>query len=475
MPVCPRCGKKFGGFSFGSKPSTECAACRKAETSAMGSPANESVETASRSNQFKPLATFSLLFFNILIYVAMGLSGVSWTEPAIQHAVRWGADFGPLTFSGEWWRVFTSMFVHFGIIHIGFNMWCLWDLGRALEMLMGRKAFVLTYLLSGLAASLVSVAWNPWRVSAGASGAIFGVAGAFGSYLYFKKTPMDRVLVRQKLKSLAIFVGYNLLRGAGGGIDNSAHMGGLVAGLVLGALIPPLLQVPDPANPVAEPDIARPIDALPNRESGANRILWRVGLGGMALLLVAAAWIHRVNAPAAHYGKAVKFVEAGRLDQGIVEMQQAVTLAPRLLLANALLGEWRLEQNNPAAAIPVLEHTLVLLPNAYDVEHNLALAYLGSGRPLGAIEEINRALQYELQYEKSDAWRAQCILAFSAEQTGDSRKASENLRLVLQTKPDFQEARDALARFESTSKYDARVVIPFSKLVMKSQAWPLYP
>ncbi len=152
-------------------------------------------------------------------------------------------------------------------------------------------------------------------------------------------------------------------------------------------------------------------------------------------------------------------------------MQQAVALDPSLILANAQLGEWQLEQGNPAAAIPVFERTLKLIPNAYDVEHNLALAYLGSGRPNDAMKEIGSAMKSQ----NAITWRAQYILALAAEQTGDSRLASENLRSVLQANPDFQEARDALARLESISSRGSSVTIPYSKLAIKSEAWPLYP
>jgi membrane associated rhomboid family serine protease/cytochrome c-type biogenesis protein CcmH/NrfG len=474
MAICPQCGRKFSSFSFGSNPATECSDCRKARARAAelaGSTAMAPPAETSGGNKFKPTVTLTLVFLNVLIYVAMGLSGVSWTQPSIEHAIRWGADFGPLTLSGEWWRLLTSTFIHFGIIHIAFNMWCLWDLGRALELFMGRKAFTVTYLLSGLMASLVSVAWNPWRVSAGASGAIFGVAGAFVSFLYLKKTTIDAAVVRQKLKSLAIFIGYNLLRGAGGGIDNSAHIGGLVAGLILGALVPAMLRSGDAANPLAEPSVANPIEAASAQESYAHRIAWQIPLGGMVVLLIAAGWIHTKNLPAAHYGKAVESVEAGQLSLGIAEMQQTVALDPSLILANMQLGEWRLEQGDPAAAIPVFEHALSLVPGAYDIEHNLALAYLGSGRPTDAMREITRALQYE----KTNAWRAQCIFGLAAEQAGNSRLASENFRSVIQAKPDFQEARDALARIESASSRGNAVTIPYAKLALKSEAWPLYP
>ena len=146
-------------------------------------------------------------------------------------------------------------------------------------------------------------------------------------------------------------------------------------------------------------------------------------------------------------------------------------MAPDFFLAQALLGELRLEQGNPSAAIPVLEKASALAPDTYYIEHNLALAYLGSARPADAFMKITNVVKSE----KSDAWRAECILAFAAAQTGNSRLAGDNLRLAIEAKPDLQEARDALAHLSPTSNTNAALTIPYSKLVYKSAAWPLYP
>jgi membrane associated rhomboid family serine protease len=415
---------------------------------------------------------------NVLVYVAMGLSGVSWTEPSIAHAVRWGADFGPLTLSGEWWRILTSTFVHFGIIHITLNMWCLWSLGSSLELYMGRKAFAVIYVLSGLMASLTSIAWNPWRVSAGASGAIFGITGAFVSYLYFKKAPMEPTQVRQKLKSLLIFIGYNLLYGAAGSVDNSAHLGGLVAGLLLGALAPPILRRIDAARPVAGDLSASgspappPIlaELTPGQESRVDQMTLQIALGGLVVLIGAALWIHGRNTATVHYGKAIVLVRAGQLDLGARELEQAASIDSRLYFPPAMLGELKLMQGNPAAAVPVLEHTMTLVP-AYNVAHNLALAYLGSGRPTDALREITGAMPFE----KTDPWRAEFILALAAEQSGNAKLAAENLRLVMQSQPEFHEASDALTRLNVSSGVKPDLEIPYSKLAFKSNSWPIYP
>ena len=96
----------------------------------------------------------------------------------VATVLEWGANFGPKTMDGQWWRLFTSMFLHFGIIHIGFNMWVLWNVGRLVERLVGNFGFALLYVVSGLLGSVASLAWNPTTISAGASGAVFGVVGA---------------------------------------------------------------------------------------------------------------------------------------------------------------------------------------------------------------------------------------------------------------------------------------------------------
>src|SRR5579863_9964639 len=242
MPTCPSCGKSFSGFSIGANSASECRECRAARART----ATNTIAQDSRGRsgfavfiQTLPPVTRTIIAVNVLVYIAMGLSGVSWMDPSVLQAIHWGANFGPLTLSGQWWRLFTCMFVHFGFLHIALNMWCLRNLAIALEPMMGRLAFGITYLFSGLAASAVSTAWNPWRASAGASGAIFGIAGAFVSYLVLKKAAIPASLVRQNLRSLAVFILLNLSIGAASGhIDNSAHIGGLVAGLIIGALIP---------------------------------------------------------------------------------------------------------------------------------------------------------------------------------------------------------------------------------------------
>src|SRR5713226_2038066 len=98
--------------------------------------------------------TIGLIALNALVFAIMVLRGVSAFTPTPQQAIAFGADFGPLTLNGQWWRLVSSMFVHFGILHIGLNMWCLWNLGRAAETLLGRFSYLLAYFVTGIFGSI---------------------------------------------------------------------------------------------------------------------------------------------------------------------------------------------------------------------------------------------------------------------------------------------------------------------------------
>ena len=419
-----------------------------------------------------PPVTRIIIAVNVLVYVAMGLSGVSWTDPSVLQAIRWGADFGPLTLSGQWWRLFTSMFVHFGFFHILLNMWCLRNLAVALEPMMGRLAFSITYLFSGLAASAVSTAWNPWRASAGASGAIFGIAGAFVSYLVLKKAAIPASLVRQNLQSLAIFILLNLSIGAASGhIDNSAHLGGLAAGLVIGAVIPKFRRN---AVDVSGPDFGlttTSMDQANGENSRSMKLIW-IAAGCVIALLAGLQQVHARNLSSAQYGRAISLAASGRMGEAIAEMRTLVQMQPDNVLAEALLGEWLLEQNDPAGAVPPLEQALLYEPDANAIAQNLALAYLGAGRPQQAIIAMRQAASRN----KRQTWKEYFVLGLAADEIGDTQSALQNLRSSIQLNPNFPEAQLALTRVNAKAgEKPPAGAIPYAQLIIKSQAWPYYP
>jgi rhomboid protease GluP len=171
----------------------------------------------------------------IAVFVIMVCSGVSLFAPDVDAVVSWGGNFWPLVMSGDYWRLFTCLFVHVGVLHLLLNLSALYVIGLHLEPLIGRWRFLLCFLLTGLAASTVSIWNNSSAVSAGASGAIFGLYGVFMSLL--TTGVAGKKLRASLLGSMGLFVLVNLLYGLKDDVDNAAHMGGLVSGLVIGLLL----------------------------------------------------------------------------------------------------------------------------------------------------------------------------------------------------------------------------------------------
>lgn len=179
-----------------------------------------------------------LIGINAVVFVLMVVFGVSPVSPTTADLLRWGADFGPLTIGGEWWRLLTSMFIHIGIIHIGMNMWVLYAAGPLVERMVGNVAFLLMYVVAGLCGGLASLCWNPVIVSAGASGAIFGVYGClFGLVARGHGSIPTHILVQLR-SSAGGFLVYNLIFGMMiPNLDMAAHLGGLVGGFLCGLVL----------------------------------------------------------------------------------------------------------------------------------------------------------------------------------------------------------------------------------------------
>jgi rhomboid protease GluP len=238
MANCIRCGRTISGFTLGKK---ICGWCKQYEAAQRGEDTNYQpvMETPWRRQESMPMVVTQAIFgINIAVFIGMVLSGASPMWPSGESMIHWGANVGPLTLSGDWWRLLTSCFVHGGIIHLGFNMWCLWSLGELAERLYGHVTFALVYLLCGIGGSLGSAWWHTSPViSVGASGAIFGIAGAVIASLKLGEVSSP-AMAQGVMRSLVAFVGYNVVFGMVTGVtDNACHIGGLLAGLLLGALI----------------------------------------------------------------------------------------------------------------------------------------------------------------------------------------------------------------------------------------------
>mgnify|MGYP000023540737 CR=1 FL=1 len=184
-----------------------------------------------------------IVVLNILVFTIMAINGVNLLMPSNESLLLWGANFRPLTIQGEWWRLFTSIFLHIGILHLFMNMYALLYIGMLLEPYLGTGRFLFAYLITGISGSIASIYWNDLIISAGASGVIFGMYGVFLALLttrFIEESARKSLLI-----SIGIFVLYNLANGLKGGIDNAAHIGGLLSGLIIGYSYYPGLKKPD--------------------------------------------------------------------------------------------------------------------------------------------------------------------------------------------------------------------------------------
>lgn len=189
---------------------------------------------------------------SVLVAVNVGIYALTWYLTQIAAAndlaaspgsggirgdvlMHLGAKVGPLILEGQWWRLVTAMFLHAGLLHIGMNLWCLIDLGPAVESLFSTTKFVFLYLFTGVAGFLLSLWWNPHGMSVGASGAILGLIGILIG-ASFHHGYLGQAYRSQLWRWVIYILIFGLLPFFA--VDNAAHIGGLVAGGCLGYFVP---------------------------------------------------------------------------------------------------------------------------------------------------------------------------------------------------------------------------------------------
>jgi rhomboid protease GluP len=177
--------------------------------------------------------TYAIIGINVLVFILMAVNGGGLFVADGYVHIKWGSNYTPLTLSGDWWRLFTNIFIHFGIIHLAMNMYCLYTVGIYLEPMLGKTRYITAYFCTGVLASIVSLWWHKEGVnSAGASGTIFGIYGLFLALLTTQLIP--KKIRTTLLQSIGFFVAYNLIYGLKSGVDNAAHIGGLISGFIIG-------------------------------------------------------------------------------------------------------------------------------------------------------------------------------------------------------------------------------------------------
>ena len=208
----------------------------------------ENAEKKSAMDEFKHLffpregfyITPIIVDINLLVFIAMCLAGLGFVSFDAPDLLKWGANYRPLVINGQYWRLLTNMFLHGGLMHVLLNMYGLSFVGLFIEPLLGKGKYAAAYLGTGIIASIASAWWHPATMSVGASGAIFGMYGIFLALLTTNLYPAN--FKKSFLISTSIFVGYNLLYGLTGGLDNAAHIGGLASGLLIGYSLYPSLK-----------------------------------------------------------------------------------------------------------------------------------------------------------------------------------------------------------------------------------------
>ena len=346
-----------------------------------------------------------LVAINVAVFLAMCVAGVGIITPDGAAVVHWGSNYGPLTTSGQWWRLVSNIFVHFGILHIALNMWALYATGRTVERMFGSARFALLYLFAGVAASMASLLWNPGVNSAGASGAIFGVFGGMLAFVLNPRNAVPRSVMVEHRNSTLAFAAYTLFYGmVHAGIDNAAHIGGLIAGLAMGSLL------------------ARPLTSEGRRTFQPGRLA--IALASGAILLAALGW------PLAHPGARVLRERQFALVRGRFGADEAAAVDATKRLAE-LANAGRLSR----------EQLLALL--AGDVTPKWSALYDEVAAPPLVAGDRDFALQQQL-LRYLDARRKQFILL------GQSVRANAPA-LKAQADDERAQAEQALAELKASS------------------------
>src|SRR5579862_8095501 len=181
-------------------------------------------------------STFTYFFFglNILIFILMALAGGSSNESTL---LAFGVKSNPEIAQGQWWRFVTPIFIHIGLLHLFFNSYALWIVGPQVEKLYGGARFVLLYMLTGIAGVYGSYSYHPGTISAGASGAIFGLFGVLLVFGIRYRSSIPPFFKRAVGTGVLPVIVINLIIGFSiPAIDNSAHISGLLAGAALAAI-----------------------------------------------------------------------------------------------------------------------------------------------------------------------------------------------------------------------------------------------
>ncbi len=315
----------------------------------------------------RAIVTWLIISANVIVWLLMEMNGGSDNTDTL---IAFGAKVNELINQGEVWRLFTAMFLHIGIIHLAVNQYSLYNVGTVLERFFGSIRFSILYVLAGLCGSLASYWFSPNSISAGASGAIFGLVGALGVFFLLHRklfgSTANRILV-----NIAAIAAFNLVLGASiAGIDNMAHVGGLLGGIAVGATLSPRYE------------LTRDLSGVPQIRRRDTLLTWFLVLGFGGALALTTAYAMQANQDSAqtHLTQGEKLYEAHQFGAAIVELQTAMARDPQRPEVYFYLGLAYFDQEHYGDAARAFENTLTLKPDWAAAHYNLALSYANVGR-----------------------------------------------------------------------------------------------
>ena len=466
MANCIRCGRQLPPLTF----KKICQWCVRHEAAQRGEDDDsQPVITRPWVRRESAISLTQIIFgANIAVFIAMLFAtgnpiaalGLDYSFPS-SVVIPYGANVGVYTLSGQWWRLVTYMFLHGGLLHIAFNMWCLWDLGQLCESLYGRWTFAAIYLITGVGGGLARLLWDPRIVSVGASGAIFGLAGALIASFYLGEFSLPRVAISGTLRSLVIFAVFNLGIGIFGRVDNACHIGGLLSGLALGAVIARLAPQPDARRASVIGVIVLVVLAagFGLREwRGESMRIARAYLDAKDPVARLQAIVkQQPNLVQARFDLAQAYLQRDRLPEAEAEFKRVIELQPQNTEARYDLGLVYLSEKRSDEAKITFAQILAQDANSAEGHYGLGLVLEEQQNYSAAIEEFKRAASAPrlqgVYYEMGNSYAKltrydEAITAYlkEKEKTGDDPDLETALADAYQAKGMVKEAQEARNR-----------------------------
>jgi len=395
---CKKCGAALPSAGFGEL-SEYCTTCQSVVPQSVKRGLVSELPRLAEGSIAWPAATILLIAISTTVFVAMVAKGVSAVYPTSEHLLHWGANYGPYTLGGQYWRLVTASFLHVGLMHLALNMVSLWILGRMVEKIFGGFITCGLYLLTAIGAGLLTISWDPVRVSAGASGAIFGFDGVLIAVLYYGKLGLPPEFVRRALGWVVKIALINLLYGLRGNVDNMAHLGGLVTGLLAGVFL------------------ARTFSLSQERLAAQTRVLAVTTFVLLLLLLP----IKRAKADVVELQRGEDAMHRRDYNSAIEHYQKYTAMKPDDAEGHASLGYAFHAADRLDDAVREYQRALALNPDTPWVEVNLADIYAYQKKPAEAVALYQRSISKAEAGADEYRWYGSCL--YSLQRYADAENA----------------------------------------------------